>query len=204
MRASTLAVFVGPCFICIAGCSSSTPSGSPGNEAGASTDAGHNVSGHDAGHDSGKKPQRDAGKDSGNPADVGPDVIIDPMNCVPFGTKPNSQGIGGYCSPGGGQCMAAGPDASGRLCTADIPGTPAHAWFCTYPCTASPPGQCGTGATCVTETEGSGCVPLICGYLADGGLPDGAPLADGGVDAAQTHDAGSHDAASKDARVDAH
>jgi hypothetical protein len=121
-------------------------------------------------------PPSDAGTDIG--ADVvsmpeaGADVIVDPMNCVPFGTAGNDQGIGGYCSPSGGQCNVVGPGGSARICTADVPGTPPHAWFCTYPCMHTT--ECGAGAACVTTSMGSSCVPTACD-LADGGMPDAAP-----------------------------
>ena len=102
--------------------------------------------------------------------DVSPDVIIDPQNCVAPGTKPNDQGIGGYCSPGGGQCDNAGPGGSQRICTADVPGTPAHAWFCTLPC--DPSINCGAGAQCINAAQGSGCVPNSCDYLEEAGAGD--------------------------------
>ena len=117
-------------------------------------------------------PQTDAGADAG---DAGIDVIIDPQNCVPPGTKPNDQGMGGYCSPGGGQCDTAGPSGAPRICTADVSGTPEHAWFCTYPCTTS--ATCGAGVSCISNSQGSGCVPDICDYLADGGLDSGTDAA---------------------------
>jgi hypothetical protein len=111
--------------------------------------------------------QADGGSDAG---DAGIDVVIDPQNCVPPGTAPNDQGMGGYCSPGGEQCVTAGPGGAPRICTADVTGTPAHAWFCTYPCTSS--SMCGTGASCITTAMGSGCVPTVCDYLDDAGLID--------------------------------
>jgi hypothetical protein len=102
--------------------------------------------------------------------DSGADVILNTSNCVPPGTASNSQGIGGYCSPMGGQCASAGPDGSATLCSADFTGTPGNAWFCTYPCT--PGFDCGSGSTCITEASSgqSGCVPTSCAFLAgDGG-----------------------------------
>lgn len=115
------------------------------------------------------------GSDAGSDAttDAGVDVIIDPQNCVAPGTKPNDQGMGGYCSPGGGQCDTAGPGGAPRICTADVAGTPAHAWFCTYPC--DPTTNCGTGATCLGDSMGNGCVPTACDYLAgDAGVDAGS------------------------------
>lgn len=123
-------------------------------------------------------------------ADVTADVIRDPANCVPPGTASNDQGIGGYCSPGGGQCAITGPGGSPRICTADIAGTPAHAWFCTYPC----PTNCGGGAACVTTAMGSECVPTSCDYL---GVDASVPPVDAGADSGMAAEASSpSDAAS--------
>jgi hypothetical protein len=110
----------------------------------------------------------DAGKDTGGTGDTG-----DPDNCVPPGSKGNELGMGGYCSPGGGECNYAGPDGGARICTADVPDTPAHAWFCTYPCNLDT--DCGSGSYCATDpkTHGKGCVPVACKYLQpDAGTPD--------------------------------
>ena len=112
--------------------------------------------------------------DSGTPAtdggtDGGSGTALDPANCVPPGTKPNELGMGGYCEPKnesgtrGGQCDKAGPDAGPRFCSGDVPDTPPHAWFCTYPCTKDE--ECGTGAYCAHDARGSGCVPLVCKSL---------------------------------------
>lgn len=100
-----------------------------------------------------------------SPGDSGGDTIGDPNNCVPPGSKPNERGMGGYCSPGGGQCLYAGPDGGARICTADVPDTPAHAWFCTYVCNVD--GDCGTDAYCATDpkTKQKGCVPTVCKKL---------------------------------------
>lgn len=84
-------------------------------------------------------------------------VINDPDNCVPPGTAGNELGIGGYCSPLGGQCDTAGPGGAARICTADLTSTPAHAWFCTYPC--SQPSDCGSGEVCFQNAQGAGCIP---------------------------------------------
>jgi hypothetical protein len=74
--------------------------------------------------------------------------------------------MGGYCSPGGGECNYAGPSGAARICTADVPDTPAHAWFCTLPCNTD--GECGSGEYCTsrTGTGPKGCVPLTCKFLA--------------------------------------
>jgi hypothetical protein len=118
---------------------------------------------------------QDAGKTSEGGGGGGDAAVInDPMNCVAPGTANNSQGIGGYCSPGGGQCTTAGPGGAPRICTADVDGTPMHAWFCTYPCSGSTDTTtCGPGAACVTATMGTGCVPMSCAFLEDAGTSGG-------------------------------
>jgi hypothetical protein len=139
-------------------CSSSSSGGSGGN-----------------GVDSG------AVQDSGSgSADVGADVIINPNNCVKPGTPNNAQGVGGYCSPGGGQCNTAGPGGSPTLCSGDY-NSMMNVWFCTLPC---PQQACGTGAVCVTTAMGSGCTPLTClSYLGDAGtLYDGGNADDAAGD----------------------
>ena len=117
-------------------------------------------------------------------------MIVDPSNCVPPGAAPNDQGIGGYCSPSGGQCASAGPGGSPRICTADLAGAPAHGWFCTYPC----PTNCGAGAACVPTSMGSDCVPTSCDALeAEAAIP----ILDAGADSGMAADApASSDAAS--------
>jgi hypothetical protein len=114
-------------------------------------------------------------------------LIVDPNNCVASGTASNAEGVGGYCSPGGGQCDTAGPGGSPTLCSADY-GAPAHGWFCTYPCAG--PAACGTGMLCVSTAAGAGCVPPAClslepdgGYqILDGGEAGPAP-SEGGTEA---------------------
>jgi hypothetical protein len=119
-----------------------------------------------------KTPPHDAGgPDTSKPKDASADVVVDPKNCVPPGTSPNSAGAGGYCSPGGGQCDMAGPEGTAEICTADLTGTPAHAWYCTLPCEKTT--QCGAGATCASTPSGSRCVPKAClDLLPEGGLED--------------------------------
>ena len=111
--------------------------------------------------------------DGGNDAttDVSVDVIIDPQNCVAPTAKNNDQGIGGYCSPGGGQCDYAGPGGTPRICTADVPGNPPHDWFCTTPCD-DPTVKCGLGAQCVASPAGKECVPDSC--TSDAGVDSGS------------------------------
>ena len=108
----------------------------------------------------------EASRDSAPAKDATPVVIIDPKNCIPPGAP-------GYCSPMGGQCDMTGLGMA-EICTADLSGTPKHAWYCTLPC--AKPGDCHGGATCASTPMGSRCVPKSCAYL----LPDGGP-SDSGV-----------------------
>ena len=121
-----------------AACSSSSDNGT-GTSDGGSTDA-------------------STGGDSSSNKDSG--TTDDPNNCVPPGTPGNSLGIGGYCTPLGGQCDKAGPGGAARICTGDISGTPAHAWFCTLPCSHT--SDCGENAVCYENSEGAGCIPTAC------------------------------------------
>jgi hypothetical protein len=117
------------------------------------------------------KPDGGGGHDSAVAKDGGADVIIiDPKNGVSPGTT-------GYCSPGGGQCDMEGPGGMAEICTADLPGTPAHDWYCTSPCDEEASTCTGT-TTCESTPSGSRCVPKSCDYL----LPEGGPV-DSGVDA---------------------
>jgi hypothetical protein len=124
-------------------------------------------------------------------------VVVDPMNCVPPGTPSNAAGVGGYCSPGGGQCNHDTPDAAPTICTADF-GAAAHLWFCTVACTTT--AACGPGsATCVAAANGNACVPSACSAFAADASADGgdaqATSTDGGADGS---DGG------RDAGTDAH
>src|SRR5262245_7006954 len=112
------------------------------------------------------------GSDSGA-VDAGPDVIVDPDNCIPPGTANNAAGVGGYCSPGGGQCKFS--DGGSAICTADFGAmVPPHAWFCTSLCDPDAGTvACGDpGPPCVTTPLGeSVCLPETCfGFLTDAGL----------------------------------
>jgi hypothetical protein len=135
--------------------------------------------------------------------DAFPDVavVVDDANCVPPGTASNASGVGGYCSPGGGQCNHAGEGGGTTLCTADF-NAPLHAWFCTLPCTTT--SDCGQGtATCIPAAGGLACVPAACGAFA------GDASVDGMTDAASPRDAGDGGldggdaAAGRDAGLDA-
>jgi hypothetical protein len=133
---------------------------------------------------------------STGPADVAVDAVIDPADCVAPGTSSGETGVGGYCSPGGGECAHAGPGGTATLCTADF-GAPAHAWFCTVTCASTADCGAGGGACLAPPFAQQICVPSACASgLGDASSPD----VDAG-DAAVSADTGIGDATS-DAAVD--
>jgi hypothetical protein len=154
-------------------CSSSPRAGPP-------TDAGVHAS-----VDASTQRHLDANPDR-QPSDVGQDVPgfiavdaqvdaeVDDANCVPPGTLSNDAGVGGYCTPGGGECTRGGPNGGLVVCTADF-NVPAHAWFCTIACTATT--MCGTGgAACTSSIQGQSCIPAACAPLLAGpDAGDGPP-----------------------------
>ena len=161
------------------------------------TGCGSGGSGGNSNPDAGAK---EAGKtkDARAPRDVAPDVILDPENCV----RPGSPG---YCSPGGGQCLMAGPGGTLEDCTADLPETPAHAWYCTLPC--SRPSDCSGTSSCKATPTGSRCVPMSCESLlpeAGADAPGEAAGGDGGIDGAADSGADASDAGAKDAPSETH
>lgn len=106
----------------------------------------------------------DAATDSGSG-----DTRDPSKNCVPPGALGNEQGVGAYCEPADAG-VPCDKETTARICTADVPGVPDDAWFCTRPC--SKDSDCGSNAFCISNPEfGTGCVPAAC-------LP-----ADAGVDA---------------------
>ena len=122
---------------------------------------------------------------AGGPADAASDrpsngmgdAAVDPNNCVAPGTPSNAAGVGGYCSPGGKQCLHVGD--GGTICTADFGSmVPAHAWFCTDLCNPDAAAAgCGAGGPpCITVEGESVCVPSTCmsfvTALEDGGKSD--------------------------------
>jgi hypothetical protein len=176
------------------------------------------------GQDSGTQKKADAGhdatKDTGNvgASDAVPDVIIDPNNCVAPGALFSQKGIGGYCSPMGGQCAHAGTGGTPTLCTADF-SAPAHEWFCTITCTTTT--DCGAGGgVCVAAPFGQFCVESACAKAlgdagegafdagVDSGTHDSGTSVDAKTDVLE-HDAGTHgdaheDADKRDGAEDAH
>ena len=99
--------------------------------------------------------------DGGTPAEGG-------VNCVAKGDPGNELGIGAYCD-GTTSCRrrTGGPLL---ICTGQ-----AGQSFCTTICTTDT--ECGTGAFCMHDPRGSGCVPAACGGEPGGGVDGGT---DGG------------------------
>jgi hypothetical protein len=86
--------------------------------------------------------------------------------CVLTTDTGNNNGVGAYCTPGGGQCST---HPLAGLCLADVG---QDEWFCTrIGCTKD--SDCGDNATCVMQSGGSGCVPNKCLDNGDGGTPPG-------------------------------
>ena len=166
-------------------CSSSSHGTAPGGTKDAAADATVDAAG-----------EASASEASAGGPDVRPDVVLDPHDCVSTGATSSEKGVGGYCSPGGGQCVHAGSGGTPALCSADLGGTPTHEWFCTIPCTMTT--DCGPGGgACLSAPFGQICVPSSCAN----GLGDAASLTpgDAGADAsdAATDATEKHDAAGK-------
>jgi hypothetical protein len=76
-------------------------------------------------------------------------------SCVQAGDKGNDNGVGTFCTPGGGECNAF---AKAGLCLADAG---QDQWFCTrIGCTTDM--DCGTAAHCHLDPGGAACVPDKC------------------------------------------
>jgi hypothetical protein len=81
--------------------------------------------------------------------------------CIQPGDPGNNIGVGHYCTPGGQECNAL-PLAP--LCLADVG---EDEWFCTrIGCDAMT--DCGDGAGCLLNPQGSACVPCKCDDTAVG------------------------------------
>jgi hypothetical protein len=174
-------------------------------------------SGSDAGGDAQRKKQHDAASmvdATGDATETGvvgsdakPHVINDPQNCVPPGTTSNVDGVGGYCSPAGAQCLRAIAGGMASICTADV-GAAAHEWFCTVPCATTT--DCGAGgSTCIATVQGQVCVPAACmAFVGDASTYDSGFDSGKGLDGSMVHDAAHTDGAARDASreaaVDAH
>ncbi len=87
-----------------------------------------------------------------------PPIDADPTpaeSCVRPGDVGNNNGVGQYCTPEGGECA---PFDLAPLCLATVG---QQQWFCTrIGCDANT--NCGEGAGCLLETDGSACVPCRC------------------------------------------
>jgi hypothetical protein len=89
------------------------------------------------------------------PADANDDDPADANDgeaCAAPGAVGNENGVGEYCTPGGGEC---GDNSVATLCTVDFErGVPP---FCTNLCFGD---TCGTDASCTNDGGGPmGCVP---------------------------------------------
>ncbi|MSP24455.1 MAG: hypothetical protein EXR75_04690 [Myxococcales bacterium] len=82
--------------------------------------------------------------------------VVPAESCVQAGEKGNNNGVGEFCTPGGGEC-ADFPKAA--LCLADVGQSQ---WMCTrIGCDATT--DCGAGAGCHIEPgQGSACLPCKC------------------------------------------
>ncbi len=75
--------------------------------------------------------------------------------CVQPGEPGNENGVGEYCTPGGGQCS---DNPLAPLCLADVG---EDQWFCTrIGCNAMT--NCGADAGCLVTPDGSACLPCKC------------------------------------------
>lgn len=101
-------------------------------------------------------PAIDAGRDA--------PIVAPAESCVQPEDEGNELGVGRFCSPRRGQC-AVTPFA--RVCVPDL-APEVTDWYCTRFCDDD--SDCGTGALCLGDSRGMGCVPVVC-------LP---PMADGG------------------------
>jgi hypothetical protein len=81
----------------------------------------------------------------------------DAGNCVAKGYAGNEKKIGAYCDNDTACPFQVDPFL---VCTAGHDPTNTHL-FCTSPCQND--SQCGTGAYCMHDTAGAGCVPTQCG-----------------------------------------
>jgi hypothetical protein len=84
-------------------------------------------------------------------------------HCVPTDAAGNEQGVGRYCSKGGGQCLENG-GGKATICAIDFDSDPnSSSTFCTKVCQTT--ADCGADAVCAGDSPTSatkGCVPLSC------------------------------------------
>lgn len=76
-------------------------------------------------------------------------------SCVRPCNTGNERGVGRYCTPSGTECQN---NNGAFLCTAAV--DPSGPWFCTKPCSSD--SVCGSGAACIGDSRGRGCVPVEC------------------------------------------
>src|SRR5205085_1326538 len=113
---------------------------------GSSSSSGGSSSGATSTSSSSGSPATDGGADSG-PAG----------NCVPKGYAGNEKKIGAYCDDNVSCPFSIDPFL---VCTKPYDPTGNH-MFCTAGC--SKDSECGSGAYCVKDPQGNGCVPMQCG-----------------------------------------
>jgi hypothetical protein len=85
------------------------------------------------------------------------DVVPEPgegEGCVAETAMGNALGVGRYCTAGGTECL----EFEANFCLAAFDPT---ANYCSI-ILCEDDGQCGEGASCVTQERGSACVPLMC------------------------------------------
>lgn len=99
----------------------------------------------------------DAGLGDSSSSTPTSDGAVDTANCVPKGYAGNEKKIGAYCDNDTACPFQFEPFL---ICTAGHDPTNTHL-FCTTPCSKDE--ECGTGAYCMHDTGGSGCVPTQCG-----------------------------------------
>jgi hypothetical protein len=134
--------------------SPTTPAGgsSSGTSSSGASSSGASSSG--ASSSGGSSASSTGGSSSGTTPDAGG---ADAGNCVAKGYPGNEKKIGAYCDNDTACPFQIDPFL---VCTAGHDPTNTHL-FCTTPC--SKDAECGTGAYCMHDTGGAGCVPTQCG-----------------------------------------
>lgn len=104
-------------------------------------------------------PPPHAGSSTGTGGAGGSSDPTPPSSCVQRGDEGAANGVGTYCTPGGGECHGTGAPA----CLADFDPT-ADQWFCTLLfCSTDPVAtDCGADAVCHDGPKGTFCVPSRC------------------------------------------
>lgn len=124
----------------------------------------------------------------GNAGCSSPPAPGDP--CVRPCNTGNELGVGRYCTRGGNECLINQRNRlPAFLCSADFDSTQTTGW-CIRPC--SDDATCGSGARCVGDARGRGCVPIACV----------GPDPDAGTDAASDSGSSADASGSMDASMD--